>query len=214
MPPSVAPQTLSNEVCGAMKKRHSHRSRGRFSSECCAKNTQIARRWPDPYGSGRPDPAIADIFIHFQWVTINSHDRRRSIRQSEPRLWTGALCQNDRVSAPFCPSNRREAHFQSIRLERRFPIMQGLTRIAVRKNRLDGHPSDRNRITYARSNPANRESASGSCIHPQKNLPEEFLATRKARHRSGPAEVLQSASARSRLAEPEGFEPSIRLWSV
>ena len=62
--------------------------------------------------------------------------------------------------------------------------MQGLTRIAVRKNRLDGHPSDRNRITYARSNPANRESASGSCIHPQKNLPEEFLATRKARRRA------------------------------
>jgi hypothetical protein len=85
--------------------------------------------------------------------------------------------------------------------------MQGLTRIAVRKNRLDGHPSDRNRITYARSNPANRESASGACIHPQKNLPEEFLATRKARRRSGPAEVLRSASARSRLAEPEGFEP-------
>jgi hypothetical protein len=82
--------------------------------------------------------------------------------------------------------------------------MQDLTRIAVRKNRLDGHPSDRNRITYAHSNPANRESASGACIHPQKNLPEEFLATRKARHRSGPAEVLQSASARSRLAEPEG----------
>ena len=162
MPPSVAPQTLSNEVAGAMNKRPSHRPRGRFSNECCAKNTQIARRRSDPYGSGRPDPAIADIFIHFQLVTINSHNRRRSIRQSDPRPWDGALCQNDRVLTPFCPTNRREAHFRSIRLERRFPLMQGLTRIAVRKNRLDGHPSDRNRITYARSNPANRESARGS----------------------------------------------------
>ena len=160
--PSVAPQTLSNEVGGAMKKRHSHRSRGRFSSECCAKNTLIARRWPDPYGSGRPDPAIADIFIHFQGVTINSHDRRRSIRQSEPRLWAGAPGRNDRVLTPFNPSIRRKGHFRGIRLERRFPIMQGLTRIAVRKNRLGGHPSDRNRITYALSNPANRESASVS----------------------------------------------------
>jgi hypothetical protein len=62
--------------------------------------------------------------------------------------------------------------------------MQGLTRIAVRKNRWGGHPSDRNRITYTRANPANRESASGSCIHPQKNLLEEFLATRKARRRA------------------------------
>jgi hypothetical protein len=145
-----------------MKKRHSHRSRGRFSSECCAKNTQIARRWPDPYGSGRPDPAIADIFIHFKGVTINSHDRRRSIRQSEPRLWAGAPGRNDRVLTPFNPSIRRKGHFRGIRLERRFPIMQGLTRIAVRKNRLGGHPSDRNRITYALSNPANRESARGS----------------------------------------------------
>src|SRR5450631_3915811 len=113
-----------------------------------------------------------------------SYERRQSCRHCDPRPWDGAPCQNDRVRTPFCPSNWREAHFRSIRLERRFPIWKDWTRIAVRQNRLDGHPADRIRIADALSNPANRESASDSCIHPQKNLLEEFLATRKARRRA------------------------------
>jgi hypothetical protein len=84
--------------------------------------------------------------------------------------------------------------------------MQGLTRIAVRKNHLDSHPTDRNRITYARANPANRESASGSCIHPQKNLPEEFLATRKARRRTQGRQ--KSCEARQREAGWRSRSPS------
>ena len=84
----------------------------------------------------------------------------------------------------FAPQIGGKPIFKAFGSNGGFPIMQGLTRIAVRKNRSTGHPSDRNRITYARANPANRESASGSCIHPQKNLPEEFFATRKARRRA------------------------------
>ena len=162
MPPSVAPQTLSNEVCGAMKKRHSHRSRGRFSNECCAKNTHTARPRPDPYGSGRPDPAIADIFIHFQLVTINSHDRRRSIRQSDPRPWDGAPSQMNGFRRLLTPQSGEKAIFEAFGSNGGFPTSEGWTRIAARQNRLGGHPSDRIRITDALFNPANRASASGS----------------------------------------------------
>ena len=41
MPPSVASKRLTNGVGGAMTKRHSHSFPEHFSTECCAKNTQI-----------------------------------------------------------------------------------------------------------------------------------------------------------------------------
>jgi hypothetical protein len=82
-----------------------------------------------------------------------------------------------------------------------------------------GPPMRQNRLGLARwaTEPAKRaprpqlsQGAAGG--HPRP-LPA-LLAALEAAAPPGPAEVLRSVSARSRLAEPEGFEPSIRLWSV
>ena len=187
--PSVAPQTISDEAQGAMKKSHSHSSRRRFSNNCCVKNTQILQALTR--ATAKPEFSIIFNMLHEISAIADDlfdngiHRLRTPLPDKMIEFWRlFSLDPTEKLILEAFGSNGCSLP------------SAGCTRIAVRQNRPDSHSCNQNRITFAK--PANHRSASDLRTHPQKNLREVLFVWPPPRART-PTYPLKFTDKRIRI---------------
>lgn len=111
MPPSVAVRTLTDGTPRATKKRSSHRLFGRFSAECCAKNTHAKSPPGLPQGAACLRWLLLIFLCKFKILQVITRATQRRIKPRRCRFLTPQPAGMKRFQALSASSDPRTHPF-------------------------------------------------------------------------------------------------------
>ena len=116
--PSVASETLTNGVERAMTKHHSHSFREHFSTECCAKNTQMRMAPPKARDSRRLLPLRPIFSCKFKMLQKSARAAEWPAKGAAAILGHYIRSKTDEFGPISTHPTARKAHFPGNRSPR------------------------------------------------------------------------------------------------